>query len=129
VAIRKCHPCQDQPYLSHKFVLQNNDLECVSRYKYLGIWFNNSGSFNFAQNELYRKALKALFKLKSDFLVHNPEVKTSIHVFDHTIKPILLNGCEIWGYFVLTVLQDWCFFYALPKEIYRTSSVTFYNVV
>jgi hypothetical protein len=71
----------------------------VSRYKYLGIWFNNSGSFNFAQNELYQKALKALFKLKSDFLVHNPEVKTSIHVFDHTIKPILLYGCEIWGYF------------------------------
>ena len=63
------------------------------------MWFNNSGSFNFAQNELYQKALKALFKLKSDFLVHNPEVKTSIHVFDHTIKPILLYGCEIWGYF------------------------------
>ena len=41
----------------------------------------------------------ALFKLKSDFLVHNPEVKTWIHVFDHTIKPILLYGCEIWGYF------------------------------
>ena len=82
-------------HLSHKFVLQNNDLECVSRYKYLGIWFNNSGSFNFAQNELYQKALKALFKLKSDFLVHNPEGKTSIHVFDHTIKPILLYGCEI----------------------------------
>jgi hypothetical protein len=40
-------------HLSHKFVFQNNDLECVSRYKYLGIWFNNSGSFNFAQNELY----------------------------------------------------------------------------
>jgi hypothetical protein len=26
-------------------------------------------------------------------------VKTSIHVFDHTIKSILLYGCEIWGYF------------------------------
>jgi hypothetical protein len=29
----------------------------------------------------------------------------------------------------VTVLQDWCFFYALPKEMYRTSSVTFHNVV
>jgi hypothetical protein len=27
-------------HLSHKFVFQNNNLECVSRYKYLGIWFN-----------------------------------------------------------------------------------------
>jgi hypothetical protein len=43
------------------------------------MWFNNSGSFNFAQNELYQKALKALFKLKSDFLVHNrPSVHPSV---------------------------------------------------
>ena len=76
----------------------------LSYYKYLGIWFNNSGSFNFAQNELVRKP----FKLKSDFLVHNPEVKTSIHVFDHTIKPILLYGCEILGYFtVYLMVQKW----------------------
>jgi hypothetical protein len=83
-------------HLSHKFVFQNNDLECVSRYKYLGIWFKNSGSFNFAKNELYQKALKALFKLKSDFLVHNPEVKTSIHVFDllkaNSVKFGVRNG-------------------------------------
>ena len=90
---------------SHSSIsLQNNNLECVSRYKYLGIWFNNSGSFNFAQNELVRKP----FKLKSDFLVHNTEVKTSIHVFDHTIKPILLYGCEILGYFtVYLMVQKW----------------------
>jgi hypothetical protein len=24
---------------------------------------------------------------------------TSLHVFDHTIKPISLYGCEIWGSF------------------------------
>jgi hypothetical protein len=53
-------------HLSHKFVLQNNDLECVSRNKYLGMWFNNSGSFNFAQNELYQKALKALLKIEME---------------------------------------------------------------
>ena len=29
----------------------------------------------------------------------NPSVKTSMHVFDHTIKPILLYGCEVWGMF------------------------------
>jgi hypothetical protein len=76
----------DNKTMSSAYIKQWIDnLECVSRYKYLGIWFNNSGSFNFAQNELYQKALKVLFKLKSDFLVHNPEVKTSIHVFDHKI--------------------------------------------
>lgn len=29
----------------------------------------------------------------------NPDIKTTIHIFDHTIKPILLYGAEIWGYF------------------------------
>jgi predicted methyltransferase len=60
----------------------------------------NFGFFNIdIKTPISKKAFKALFKLKSDFLVHNPEDKTSIHVFDHTIKPILLYGCEIWGYF------------------------------
>ena len=33
------------------------------------------------------------------FLWHNPNIGTSIHVFDHTIKPILPYGSEIWGSF------------------------------
>ncbi|MEW8547928.1 MAG: hypothetical protein AB2693_30855, partial [Candidatus Thiodiazotropha sp.] len=28
-----------------------------------------------------------------------PSIKTSMHIFDHTIKPILLYGSEIWGVF------------------------------
>lgn len=71
----------------------------MSGYKYLGIQFTSSGSFSYAQTDLYQRALKAYFKLYKDFLSHNPDVKTSIHVFDHSILPILLYGCEIWGYF------------------------------
>ena len=26
-----------------------------------------------------------------------PSVNTSIHIFDHTVKPVLLYGSEIWG--------------------------------
>lgn len=43
--------------------------------------------------------MKAYFKLQKDFLSHNPNIGTSIHVFDHTIKPILPYGSEIWGSF------------------------------
>ena len=42
--------------------------------------------------------IKAVFKLKSFFGELSPNVNTSLHIFDHTIKPILLYGCEIgWG--------------------------------
>jgi hypothetical protein len=69
----------------------------VNRYKYLGIHFCASGFFYFAQEELYKKALKACFKFSKDQLSLNPTIKTSMHVFDHIIKPILLYGCEVWG--------------------------------
>jgi hypothetical protein len=67
-----------------------NEIECVSQYKYLGIKFCASGSFSPAQKELYSKALKVYYKLRRYFISFGPNVKNSIHVFDHTIKPILL---------------------------------------
>jgi len=81
------------------FKFNNVPLESVNEYKYLGIHFCASGSFSYAQEQLYKKGLKAYFKLTKDFLSMHPSVKTSMHVFDHTIKSILLYGCEIWGMF------------------------------
>ena len=72
---------------------------CLYDYKCICIDYVASGSFSFVKQELYKKALKAFFKLKKDFLSLYPSIKTSIHVFDHTIKPILLYGSEIWGSF------------------------------
>ena len=86
-------------HIKHAFKYQEHNLECVQHCKYLGIYFSTSGIFSFAQCELYKKALKAYFKLQKNFLSMNPKVQTSLHVFDHTIKPILLYGCEIWGSF------------------------------
>ena len=55
-------------YISQQFTYQDNQIECVQQYKYLGVLFCASGTFSFAQNELYKKALKAFFKLQKDFL-------------------------------------------------------------
>jgi hypothetical protein len=38
---------------------------------------------------IYKKSLKAFFKLKKDLLSLHQNIKSSMHVFDHTIKPIL----------------------------------------
>jgi len=58
------------------FSLNNQTLECV-KHKYLGIYFFCSGSFSEAKNELYKKAVKVLYKLKADILSLNPLPKTS----------------------------------------------------
>ena len=46
-----------------------------------------------------KRGLKAYFKLKKCFEHHKPKIKTILHVFDHTVKPVLLHGSEIWGIF------------------------------
>ena len=48
---------------------------------------------------MYNKDLKAYFKLVKYILSFQSSVNydTSIHVFDHTVRPILLYGSEIWG--------------------------------
>ena len=83
--------------IQFKFTFQNSIIECVSSYKYLGTYFSTSGSFTFGRTELYNKALKAFYKLKKDFLNLMPGIKTSVHLFDHTLKPILLYNSEVWG--------------------------------
>jgi hypothetical protein len=67
----------------------------VSNYKYVGVLLTTSGSFQAAKSELYKKASKAYHKWRNDFISLNPGIKTSVHVFDSTIKPILLYKAAI----------------------------------
>ena len=59
--------------------------------------FSISGSFSLASSELYKKGLKAFYKLKGIFGNSSPNSKVALHIFDHTIKPILTYGSDIWG--------------------------------
>lgn len=86
-------------HIKQNLLFNGNKIECVSEYKYLGIIFCASGSFSVAQRELYNKGLKAYYKLRRDFFSFGPSIKNSLHIFDHTIKPILMYGSEVWGYF------------------------------
>jgi hypothetical protein len=71
----------------------------VQKYTDLGVGFNTSGSFTTSKQEIHNKDNKALFKLRKTFLDDAPKVTTLLHIFNHTIRPILLYGSEILGYF------------------------------
>jgi hypothetical protein len=45
---------------------------------------------------LYPFALSIGTLLKS-FNLYKPKIKTLLHIFDHTVKPVLLYGSEVWG--------------------------------
>ncbi len=74
-------------------------VECVNTYKYLGLTFISSGKFQQCKLELFKKSLKASFKLQSCLSSTNPSISTLLHLFAHTVKPILMYGSEIWGMF------------------------------
>jgi hypothetical protein len=86
--------------------LYNQLIEKVKQYRYLGVMFKASGSFSDAKEELYKRGLKALFKMYKCFEGHKPKIKTLLHVFDHTVKPILTYGSEVWGTFDPQKLLD-----------------------
>ena len=79
----------------HEFKFNCKTVESVREYKYLGVTFSISGSFSVASAELYKKALKGIFKLKRIFGSSYPNSSVAFHLFDHTIKPIFTYGCEI----------------------------------
>lgn len=85
--------------IQNTFSFGNDVLENVRHYRYLGVYFSASGCFNFGQEDIFKRSMKASFKLTKLTTSGEPSVNTSLHLYDHLIKPIVLYGSEIWGVF------------------------------
>jgi hypothetical protein len=73
-------------------LLSKKLVEESKRYQYLKTEVKQSNANGILPN--------LLFKLKADVLSLYLMPKTSLHIFDHTVKPILLYCSEIWGYYL-----------------------------
>ena len=82
---------------SHWYPWSGVVLDCIDFALFLTLYFSACGSFSNAKLELYKKGLKCYFKVCKNILKFHPSIKTSMHIYDHTIKPIFLYGSEIWG--------------------------------
>ena len=82
----------------HKFYLNNNEIESVKQYTYLGFTFTTSGSMLVGIENLLNKSKKAWFSVQR-YLQKSSEktVKTYLTLIDSLIKPIMLYACEAWG--------------------------------
>ena len=67
-----------------EFCFEENKLEIVHSYRYLGLQFSASGSSTLARANFYNKGLKAYFELVKDILSFQPSVNTRL--FDHTVN-------------------------------------------
>ena len=80
------------------FWINNERVEVVENYTYLGTIFTFNGKFKNAINKQMLQAQRALFAIKSKKDTYNLPVDIVFDLFDKMIMPILLYGCEIWGY-------------------------------
>ena len=94
------------------FKYHNNVLEIVDEFKYLGVIFKSNGYFKSCKLHLKEQATKAMFALLSKGRVLQLPVDVMLELFDKTVLPIMLYGCEIWGFgnnnMLDTVLLKFC---------------------
>ena len=81
-----------------KFTYKNVDIEIVKQFNYLGVIFTKTCNFDVTKKHLSDKALKAMHEVLKMGRLYKLSVKMQLDLFDKMIKPILLYGCEVWGF-------------------------------
>ena len=80
------------------FWLNGEIVELVDSYIYLGTTVQYNGKFTGAIQKQINQAHRALFAIKSKKEKFNLPIDIVLDLFDKMILPILLYGCEIWGF-------------------------------
>ena len=81
------------------FQLSGQEIECIGKYKYLGIIFDEHLTFNNTANTLSDSGGRALGKLLSKLkFLKGLGYNTYTHLFESYVVPILLYGSGVWGY-------------------------------
>ena len=73
--------CKSGKVSTDKFYFNDVQIENSNSYKYLGIVFSSSGTYKYCQENLYKRALRAQFKLTKCFSSMTPRLSTLLHLF------------------------------------------------
>ena len=87
------------------FTYENRVLEIVDLFKYLGVTFNRNGSFKEHIRVISNQARKAMFGILRKGRELALSVDIMVQLFHTNVEPILLYGCEIWGYESLATIE------------------------
>ena len=81
-----------------QWTLEGVRLEVASEFCYLGVHFNYNNNMKKAIHHQVKQAERALYALRSKIRRLNLPLDIAIHLFNHTITPILLYGSEVWAF-------------------------------
>ena len=89
-----------------KFKYGDNTIEVVSDYVYLGITMNFNNKIKKAIKKQLDQGRKALFSMLVKTKKLNMPIDIECTLFEKLVFPILLYGCEIWGFHCVKMLRD-----------------------
>ena len=89
-----------------QFILQNELLEIVDSFSYLGVIFKYNGTFFDTKKKLVDQAQKALFYIYKIIRNESIPIDLQCKIFDSMIEPILLYGSEVWGFENLKIIEQ-----------------------
>ena len=94
-----------KPRTIPNFAYGNDPIEVVFQYTYLGIRFNYNGEFHVAIAKRIELARAAMFGLIRKINRLGLTLETQIELFERTVLPVALYGCEVWGASDLSQLE------------------------
>lgn len=87
------------------FYYNGKEIEIVKNFKYLGVIFSSSGSFIQTKKYAAERATKAMYGILKKGNQLHLSLDDQLHLFDKIVVPILLYGCEVWGYSNVDIIE------------------------
>ena len=114
---------------TQNFWLNGELVELVESYVYLGTTISFNGKFTDAIEKQINQAHRALFAIKSKKEKYNLPIDIVLDLFDKMISPVLLYGCEIWGFENLEKIEIFYrkFLKYILKVNYQTTNCMVYG--
>lgn len=88
-----------------EFKFDDQIIEIIDQYHYLGVTFSSSGSFLKARKHVAEQATKAMHLLFTRANNSDLPIDLILKLFDHTVIPILTYGSEVFGYENIDILE------------------------
>jgi hypothetical protein len=110
------------------FTLNNEILNVVDDFTYLGIIFMHNGSFSKNRIKLLDQGRKAMYSMLKKCRSLGLPIDLQLKMFDMMVAPILLYGCEIWGFENINAIESlfFCNFIKLYWVLKSLLQIVFY---
>ena len=83
---------------NEKWYYNNENIEIVNEFNYLGLLLNYNGKFFKTQKHISEQGQKALFAILNVCNSNYFNIETCLSVFDTYVSSVLNYGCEVWGF-------------------------------